>query len=72
MHLKLLQENQFKKTAETTGGLMVNKNANKITKALKNSQQNNSEMRRRMITKYLKKDIYLQKRQKIIDDLRLK
>ena len=51
---------------------MVNKNANKITKVLKNSQQNNSEMRKRMITKYLKKDIYLKKRQKIIDDMRLK
>ena len=68
----LLQKKQLKKTAETTGGLMVNKNANKITKVLKNSQQNNSEMRKRMITKYLKKDIYLKKRQKIIDDMRLK
>ena len=67
-----LKKKQFQKTAETTGGLMVNKNANKITKVLKNSQQNNSEMRKRMITKYLKKDIYLKKRQKIIDDMRLK
>ena len=60
----LLQKRQLKKTAETTGGLMVNKNANKITKVLKKSQQSNSEMRKRIRTKYLKKDIYLKKKDK--------
>ena len=32
MHLKLLQKEQFKKTAEATGDLVRNKIANKITR----------------------------------------
>ena len=32
MHLKLLQKEQFKKTAEATGDLVPNKIANKITR----------------------------------------
>ena len=43
MRLKLLQKEQFKKTAESTGDLIGNNISNKITKAQKNSQRNNSE-----------------------------
>ena len=49
-------------TAKTTGGLIGNKTANRITKVWKNSQQNNSEkVTNENLKKYLKKDIYLQK-----------
>ena len=43
MHLKLLQKEQFKKTAEATGDIIGNKNADRITKVSKTSPQNNSE-----------------------------
>ena len=53
MHLKLSQE------AQTTGDLVGNKTADKITKVSKTSQQNNSET---VTNEYDKKDIYLQKK----------
>ena len=37
MHLKLLQKEQFEKTAEATGDLISNKIANKITRVSKHS-----------------------------------
>ena len=43
MHLKLLQNKQFKKTAEATGDLIGNKIADKITRVSKTSPKNNSE-----------------------------
>ena len=53
MHLKLSQK------AQTTGDLVGNKTADKITKVSKTSQQNNSET---VTNEYDKKDIYLQKK----------
>ena len=73
MHLKLLQIESFKKTAEATGDLIGNKITNKITQVSKNSQQNNSETVRNEHDKEIPKERYItsEERQKIIDDLRL-
>ena len=50
-----------------------NKIANKTTEFSTNSQQNNSETdTNEHGEEYLKKDIYLKKRQEIIDEVRLK
>ena len=68
MLLKLLQKEKFKKTAEITGDLIGNKIASKITKVSKNSQQSNWET----VTKEHDKEISPEKRQEIIEDLRLK
>ena len=57
--LKLLQK-VFQKTAEATGDLIGNKNADKITKVSKNAQQNNLES----VTNENDKDIYFQKKGK--------
>ena len=38
MHLKLLQKESFKKTAEATGDQIGNKIGNRVTKVSKNSQ----------------------------------
>ena len=47
--------------------MIVNKIADEIKKVLKNLQQNNSEI----VTKeYLRKDMYLRKEYKIIDEMR--
>ena len=71
MRLKLLQKEQFKKAAEATGDLISNKIVDKSTKISENLlQQNNLQMS--MINKYIKKDICPERRQEIIDDLRLK
>ena len=53
--------------------MIGNKIANRITKVSKNSQQNNSETITNEHDKEIPKERYisLQKRQKIIDDLRL-
>ena len=51
--------------AETTGDLIGNKIANGITKVSQNLQQNNLErVTNDNDKKYLKKDIYLQKKDK--------
>ena len=55
--LKLLQK-VIQKTAEATGDLIGNKNADKITKVSKNAQQNNLES----VTN--ENDIYVQKKGK--------
>ena len=53
------------KTAEETGDLIGNKITNKITKVSKNLQQNNSETAtNENDKKYLKKDMYLQKKKR--------
>ena len=69
MHLKLLQKERFKKTAEATGDLIGNRIADKIPRAAKMSPINNSDpneekLRERFIPSEL--------RHKIINDLRLK
>ena len=43
IHLKLLQKESFKKTAEATSDLIGNEIANKITRFPKSSQQNYSD-----------------------------
>ena len=43
MHLRLLQKEQLKKTAEATGYLIRNKIVDKITTVSKSSQKNNPE-----------------------------
>ena len=52
--------------AEATGNFFGNKITNKIMGVLKNSQQNNSERQLQtiIIKKYLKKNIYLYKKDK--------
>ena len=69
--LKTTSKRVIQKTARAIGDLIGNKIADKITKISKSSWQNNSETKMRMIKKYLKKDMYLQKKDKIIYDLKL-
>ena len=65
--LKTSSKRVIQKTAEATGDLIGNKIANRITKVSKNSQQNNLEkVQTSMRKKYLKKDTYLQKKDKKI------
>ena len=61
-------------TTEATGDLSGNKIANKIRKVSKNSQQNNLEIVINDNDKEMPKERYMspEKRQDIIDDLRLK
>ena len=64
----------IQKTVEATGDLIGNKFANKITKVLKNSQQNNLEAVVNENDKEIPKERYMspEKRQEIIDVLRLR
>ena len=64
MQQKLLQREQFKKTAEASGDLIGNKIADKITKTSKTLQKNLDEAKNE--TEILKKDTYLQKKDKKI------
>ena len=65
--LKTSSKRVIQKTAEATGDLIGNKIANRIIKVSKNSQQNNLEkVQTSMRKKYLKKDTYLQKKDKKI------
>ena len=62
---KTASKRAIQKTAEESCDLIDNKIANKITKTPKNSLENNSEtVKMSMIKKYLKKDIYFQKKDK--------
>ena len=70
MHLKLLQKEQLKKTAEATGDLIGNKIADRITKVSKTSPKNNPEANEEEILR--ESFIPLELRHKITDDLRLK
>ena len=70
MHLKLLQKEQPKKTAEATGDFTCDKIAHKTAKFSKLSHQNiQKQLQMSMIKKYLKKYISLEERWKIIDYL---
>ena len=66
MHLKRLQKESFKKTAETTFDLIWNKIADKITRIRKPLPQNNLHTNEEIL--YMSPEL----RQKIIDNLRLK
>ena len=69
MYLKVLQKEQFKKTAEATGDLIGNKIADKITRVSKTLPQNNSGTNEEQILR----ERYLspEQRQEIVDHLRL-
>ena len=71
--LKTISRRVIQKTAETTGDLIRNKIANKITEVSRNSQQNNSETITNENDKEIPKERYIspEKSQAIIDDLRL-
>ena len=69
MQLKLLQNERFKKAAESTADLIGNKIADKITRISKTSPQNNLETNEEEIL--TERYISPEQRQKIIDDLRL-
>ena len=71
MHLNLVQKSNSK--ADSTGDLISNKIADKITKVSKNSQQNNKDIVTNENDKEipLKRYISPEKRQKIIDDVRV-
>ena len=72
--LKTSSKRVIQKTAEATGDLIGNKNANRIIKASKSSQQNNSETFTNEQDKEVPKEWYVspEKRQEIIDELRVK
>ena len=55
---------EFQKTTESTGDLIGNKIADRVTKFSRNSQQNRSETvtNKHLYHVYLMKEIYLQKR----------
>ena len=71
MHLKILQRQLFNKH---TSDLIGNRIADRIKKVSKSSQQNNSERVTNEHDKEIPKKRYisLEKRQEIINDLRLK
>ena len=73
IHLKNVSKRAIQKTAQATGDLTGNKFADKITKMSKISQQNNLEKVTIEYNKEIPKErqISLQERQKIVDDLRL-
>ena len=60
--LKIASKRAIQKAAETTGDLVGNKIADKVTSIAKNQQVNHTHMRLAM--KYQKKDIYLHKKDK--------
>ena len=63
--LKTSSKRVIQKTAEATGDLIVNNIDNKIIKVSKNSQQiSQRQLQMSMIKKYLKKNMYLQKKDK--------
>ena len=65
--LKMSSKRVIQKTTETTGDLIDSKIANTITKIHKISPQNNSETSQmNLIKKCLKKDIYLQKKDRMV------
>ena len=66
-------KNVIQKTAEATGNLTDNKIANKITRVSRSSPQNNPETITNRHDKEIPKERYIspEKRQKIIDHLRL-
>ena len=69
MYLKVLQKEQFKKTAEATGDLIGNKIADKITRVSKTLPQNNSGTNEEQILR--ERHLSPEQRQEIVDHLRL-
>ena len=63
-------KNIVHRSPEATGDLIGNKIADKITSAKKNRKMKKYSQLK-LIMKYQKRDIFLQKRQQIIDELRL-
>ena len=62
---KTVSKRTIQKTTETTGDLIGNKIANKFTKVSKTLQKNNIEkLQMTIVNKYLKKDIYIQRKDK--------
>ena len=59
--LKTVSKRAFQKTVEAAGYLIGNKVANKITGVSKNSEAVES-VKKKLIKKYLKKDIYIFRR----------
>ena len=59
--LKTVSKRAFQKTVEAAGYLISNKVANKITGVSKNSEAVES-VKKKLIKKYLKKDIYIFRR----------
>ena len=71
--LKTASWRAVQKTAEVTDELIGDKIANRITKFQKNHNKIiQRQLQMSMIMKYLTKDISLEERRKIIDELRLK
>ena len=72
--LKTSPKRVIQKTAETIGDLICNNIANRITKVLKNSQQNISETVSNEHDKEIPKERYVspEESQEIIDELTLK
>ena len=76
MPLRLLQKEQFKKSAEASSDLIGNKTGDKITKAAKGSSQSSSETvegetENTKFERNTKRKIHIsRKKQQVIDDLR--
>ena len=72
--LKTSSKRVIQKTAEATGDLISNKVANRTTKVSKKSQKNSSETVTNEHDKEIPRERYIspEKRQEIVDDLRLK
>ena len=73
LYRKLLQKEQFTKTAEATADMNGNKIFDKITKISRTSPQTNSQTKTKEHDEEIPKERYIspQERQKVIDDLRL-
>ena len=69
--IKTAWNRALQKTAETTGHLIGNKIADKITSVSKKSLQNNLDQAKNEIEIPKERYIFPKKRQQIIDDLRL-
>ena len=63
---KTTSKRAFQKTAEATGDLILNKIADRITKVLKTSSQNNSESNEGAISK----ERYISPEQRLVDNPR--
>ena len=69
---KTSSKRAIQKAADATGGLISNKNANRITEVSKYLSQNNSETVTNEYVEEIPNKIYIsQEERKIIDDMRL-